>query len=354
MSAELFRLAGKSVFSPDFQGRLTAQVNVGSKLDGLTFIRASNGVHVPLLVIQHQINAIHVDLFDRQGTERLVTEEKRIFNAPRVSPDGKRLALAIIGDDGYLNVWIYDMEGDSFSRLTFGGQSNGRPIWTADGKLITFRSARGGIGNLYQKQADGSGPTERLTTSEYNQNPDSWSPDGSVLAFTEIHPKTEYDIWILSMDGDRKPELLISSPQRDCCARFSPDGKWLAYVSNETGRDHVYVTPYPEPTVKWLVSGEEGGGGPLWSPDGTEIFYRSGNQMMVVSVQTKPTFSSGKPRELFEGAYVTSTTLPGVSQYHDIHPAGQRLLMIKEDQSGGQINVVLYWFEKLKGLVPTE
>ena len=117
---------------------------------------------------------------------------------------------------------------------------------------------------------------------------------------------------------------------------------------------HVYVSPYPEPGVKWLVSGEEGGGRPIWSPDGTEIFYRSGNQVMVASVQTKPTFSAGTPRELFEGAYVTSVVLPGVPQYHDIHPDGQRFLMIKTDEGAGQINVVLNWFEDLKRLVPTE
>jgi len=292
---------------------------------------------------------------NRQGTEQLVTEEKRNFTVPRISPDGKRLALSIREDDGTRDVWIYDTERDSFSRLTFDGALYGPMIWTPDSKWITFGSPRDGpLGNLYRKLADGSGPAERLTTSQYNQNPDSWSPDGSVLVFRETSPNTERDVWILPMDGDRKPELLISSPLLDCCARFSPDGKWLAYVSNETGRHHVYVSPYPEANVKWLVSGEAGGGGPVWSPDGTEIFYRRGNQMMVVSVQTKPTFSAGKPRVLFEGAYVTSPALPGVSQYHDIHPDGQRFLMIKEDQSGGQINVVLNWFEELKRLVPTD
>ena len=293
---------------------------------------------------------------ERDGTERLVTEEKRNFTAPRVAPDGKRLALSILGDDGSRNVWIYDIEGDSFSRLTFQGQENGPMIWTPDGKWITFRSIKenAAAGDLYRKLADGSGPTERLTTNQYNQIPDSWAPDGSVLAFREQRPGTNRDIWILPMEGDRKPELLISSPLLDCCARFSPDGKWLAYVSNETGQHHVYVTPYPEPNVKWLVSGKEGGGGPVWSPDGTELFYRSWTKMMVVSVQTKPTFSSGRPRVLFEGAYVTSAALPGVSQYHDIHPDGQRFLMIKPDQESHQINVVLNWFEELKRLVPTD
>ena len=289
---------------------------------------------------------------DREGTERLVTEEKRDFTIPRISPDGKRLALSIVGDDAR-DVWIYNIERDSFSRLTFEGRQNGPLIWTRDGKWITFRSTRDGLG-LYQKLADGSGSAERLTNGGFNQVPTSWSPDGSVLAFHERRPETGHDIWILPMDGDRKPELFISSPNRDCCARFSPDGKWLAYVSNETGQHHVYVRPYPGPDGQWLVSGEAGGGEPVWSPDGAELFYRSADQMMVVSVQTKPTFNAGKPRLLFERAYVTNAVAPGLFQEYDISPDGQRFLMIKEaGQEATQINVVLNWFEELKRLVPT-
>ena len=156
------------------------------------------------------------------------------------------------------------------------------------------------------------------------------------------------------MEGDGEPQPLISSPNVECCPKFSPDGKWIAYVSDELGPDHVYVTPYPKPDVKWLVSEEEGGGEPVWSPDGTELFYRSGNRLMAVSAQTEPTFGAGKPEVLFEGSYVMSSDLPGY-QFYDISSDTQRFLMIKAvEGSTGQINVVLNWFEELKRLVRTD
>ncbi len=290
---------------------------------------------------------------DREGTERPVTSEKLDFTHPRVSPDGRQLAFAFYEDDQSRNIWIYDIERDSSRRLTFEGVDNSPLIWTPDSNWITFQSDRDGPNNLYQKPADGSGPAERLATSQNSKTPASWSPDGSVLAFHEQYPETGRDILLLPMEGDREPQLLISSRSNDCCARFSPDGQWLAYVSDETGQPHVYVSPYPEPNVKYLVSGQEGGGAPIWSPDGTELFYQIGAKMMVVSVETDPTFNTDRPRELFEGSYRISTTNPGFSQYYDISTDGQRFLMIKIEQQGeAQINVVLNWFEELKRLVP--
>ena len=152
------------------------------------------------------------------------------------------------------------------------------------------------------------------------------------------------------MDVDAKPRPLIASPNAEHSPSFSPDGQWLAYVSGESGRPHLFVTPYPELDVKWLVSGEQGGRVPSWSPDGTELFYHSGDKIMVVSIQTRPTFKAGKPRVLFEG-------FPLVGR--DISPDGQRFLMMKQggatgsDRKGSQINVVLNWSEELKRRVPT-
>ena len=149
-------------------------------------------------------------------------------------------------EDDERHAWIYDIERESFSRLTFEGLNNTPLIWTPDGNWITFRSNRDGTDNLYHKAADGSGPAERLTTNKNFKIPTSWSPDGKVLAFHEWGATAPRDIWLLPMEGERKPQLFISSPNYDCCARFSPDGQWLAYVSDEMGLKHVYVRPYPE------------------------------------------------------------------------------------------------------------
>jgi serine/threonine-protein kinase len=292
---------------------------------------------------------------DRKGTEELVTKEKRNYLMPRISPDETRVSVAIDEDDGSRNVWIYDFEHDLLNRFTFEGR-NSVPVWTPDGKWITFDSSRDGPRHLFRRLADGSGPAEPLITTNVNPAiPSSWSPDGSELAFYMVGPVGNRDIWILSMEGDQEPRILITSPNTNCCAVFSPDGKWLAYVSSEKGQLQVYVSPYPEVDVKYLVSGDQGGGEPVWASDGKELFYRSSNKMMVVTVETEPTFRVGKPEELFEGSFTVSAQNPGYLQYYDISPDGQRFLMIKQEQTAGaQINVVLNWFEELKRLVPTE
>ena len=175
----------------------------------------------------------------------------------------------------------------------------------------------------------------------------TWSPDGRVLAFSNSGD----DIGILPMDGEREPRLLFSSNYSQFSPSFSPDGRWIAYTSGETGRLRVYVRPYEKPAVAWLVSDEEEAVQPAWSPDGDELFFRrfQSGEMMAVSVRTEPSFESGNQRVLFGGPYAKGS--------YDVSPDGQRFLMIKQEEERNQtaeIHVVLNWFEELNRLVPTD
>jgi Tol biopolymer transport system component len=166
----------------------------------------------------------------------------------------------------------------------------------------------------------------------------AWSPDGQLLSFTETTPTTRADIGVLRL-SDRKAQPFLRTPFNERNSRFSPDGRWLAYTSDESGRDEIYVQPYPGPGGKWPISTEGATGDSRWSPNGRELFYPSGNRMMVVDVTTQPAFSAGKPRVLFE--------LPFRSLSYDVSPDGERFLMMKlvEQEQAAQppITVVLNW-----------
>ena len=288
---------------------------------------------------------------DRQGAVEPLAAHPRNYGSPRLSPDGQRLAVQI-GEGNNSDIWIYDIPRATLTRLTAEGYNSG-PLWTPDGKRVTFGSSTGGGPlNLFWKPADGSGTKEQLTESGRFQVPSSWSPDGQVLAFFERDPTAGWGIWVLPLkERSVRPFLQNKSGERG--AVFSPDGRWLAYISNESGRREVYVQAYPAPGRKWQIS-TEGGNAPVWARSGKELFYRNGNKMMAVEITTQPTFRAGTPTLLFEGQYVQSG--PGRADY-DITPDGRRFLMVKEDkprEGPRQINVVLNWFEELKRLVPIE
>jgi len=293
----------------------------------------------------------------RQGAVEPLGAPPHVYRHPRLSPDGEQIAVSIQEDS--TDIWVYDIARQTLTRLSFEG-ANQQPLWTPDGKRVTFRSNRAGPDNLFWKPADGSGEAERLTTSEFRQNPGSWSPDGQFLAFhqqpgVESSSSTGRDIWILPMEGERKPWPFLQTPFSEADPKFSPDGRWLAYVSDESGRREVYVQPFPGPGGKWQIS-TEGGTEAVWAGNG-ELFYRNenGDKMMVVDITTEPTFRAGNPRLLFEGFYQGG--IGGNRAFYDVTPDGQRFLMVKageQETEAMQINVVLNWFEELKRLVPTD
>lgn len=286
---------------------------------------------------------------DRQGNSEPVLEDKGRFFGPRISPDGRKLAMWMDGQ-----VWIYDFERGTLRPLTSEGQ-NFWPVWTPDGQRVAFPSIRAGSTdvNLFWKRVDGSAPSERLTQGQYVKQPLSWSPDGKILLFHQsLHPSTGWDIWALKLDDDRTSSPLLNSQFNERRPSLSPDGRWLAYESDESGRPEVYVTTFPNPGSRWLIS-SQGGTEPAWSRSRQELFYRNADKMMVVGYVTDPEFVSARPRLLFEGKY--SSTLYG--RNYDITDDGQRFVMVKsltQESSAAQINVVLNWFEELKGLFSSE
>ena len=290
---------------------------------------------------------------DRQGETQPVTDARRAFYLPRISPDGQRIAVGIYREANY-DIWVYDIARGTMTRLTTAPSDEEAAVWAPDGKRVAFTSNRDGPINLYWKAADGSGLAERLYESKDEPWPFSWSPDSRVLAFMRWRtPPRNYDIWMLPMEGEGGPEPFLATPFNECQAAFSPDGQWIAYVSDEVGRPEVYVRAYPGPGGKWPIS-TEGGIEPVWGPNAGELFYRSlHGKMMAVPVRLEPEFNAEKPKILFEDRF---ETVQSYVRNYDVSPDGKRFVMIQREHQSPptEIVVVLNWFEELKRLVPKE
>jgi eukaryotic-like serine/threonine-protein kinase len=341
---DLQQLTATGAAIPVVEGVLQSPINGDAQY---SFSSTGSLVYVSRGIQSAQSKLVWVS---RNGAEQPVAAPVHAYRSLRLSPDGRRAAVII--DEEETQIWLYDLSRETLTRFTFGGNYNSAPVWTPDGKRIAFMSNREGSQNVFWEPADSSGGPERLTTSEYTPVPMSWSPDGQLLAFSEINSATGYDIWVLRL-SERKAQVFLRTPFNESVPRFSHDGRWLAYVSDESGRYEIYVQPYPGPGGKWQIS-TEGGTEPVWNPNGRELFYRSGNKMIAVDITTQPGFAAGKPRVLFERQYVPT---PLTSPDYDVSPDGQRFLMLKSIESAGsaptQINVVLNWFEELKQKVPT-
>jgi serine/threonine-protein kinase len=285
---------------------------------------------------------------DRHGTAAPLTEEKRAFDLPRWAPDGRRVAVTI-PEGGKLGIWVHDLEDRSWKKLPFEA-SSGLPLWAPRGTSLTFVSPRAGGWNLFRFRLDHGGDPELLWTSEYPLSPSSWSADGRQLALTQVNPESRGDILILAAGENARPKPWKNTRHNEWGAVFSPGGRTIAYTSDQSGRDEVYVEPYAGAGESRRVS-TDGGYGAAWTQHGRELVYRSGDAVMALAITDHPGLSAGRPWKLFAGRYQgPSAGWPG----YDVTSDGRRFVMIrrKEEAEGPtQLYVVQGWFEELRRLV---
>jgi Tol biopolymer transport system component len=318
--------------------RVLENLAVGTTMDAPLAALSNAG---SLTYAQSDAGTTRLVLVSRQGVEQPITETPRRYQYPRLAPDGRRAAVAAAGD-----LWIQDIARATLTRLTSEQTvGNAFPVWTPDGTRVLFRTLTG----MYWTAADGTGHPEAIAGSLSGDLPCSVSRDGDTLAFMRQNAQTSRDIYVLSLRGQSRPRPVVSTFAFEGGPQFSPDGHWMAYASDESGQMQVYVRPFPGPDRRWPVS-TKGGTQPLWNRNGKEIFYRSGNKMMVVDVSGSgdPTFS--QPRQLFDQRYVFQNV--SLANY-DVSPDGQQFVMVKDETGSGRLNVVLNWAEELKRLVPT-
>ena len=285
---------------------------------------------------------------DHRGNEEFLDVPGGRYYSPRVSSDGTFVAVEVAG--AHTNgIWVGDLARGTLSRLTSETMAYGKPLWTPDGQQVVFR--RGGTQLFYRRSADGTGEAETLPLTD---QPVGWTPNGAFL-FETASPDGLRGIGVLPPEGE--PRLLFETQTRELVPALSPDGQWLAYVSEETGRPEVYIQRFPDLGERWAVS-TNGGLDPAWSPDGKSLYYlatgggEAPEEMVVVRIDSGPSLSVGVPEVLFKHTYLRRQL---VGRQYDVAPDGDRFLMVSRPADGSgrpQVNVVLNWFQDLTERVP--
>lgn len=332
LTGEPFRVAENVIVSSTGNARFTASTNDANGANGvLAFIQS------------REMDVAQLTWRDRSGKRLGGAGPAEPWTGFELSPDDRWVAL-IRNEPSRLNsLWLLDLAQGATTRfVTDTDSANFFPVWAPDSERLAFASARNSPPNLFLKRITGNAPEERLLETRFQTFPVSWSPDGKFLVFAMGDPQTRTDIWSLPLSGERKPQPLLRTKSDERGARVSPDGRWLAYVSDETGSAEVYVTQFPQPARSWRISGN-GGGSPCWRSDGRELFFLSGNKLMAVSVVNAGAaaeFRAGAPHPLFE--------IEGVN--YAPSRDGQRFLtsVVTERAPTPPISVALNWTADVK------
>jgi serine/threonine protein kinase len=320
--------------------------------DGLAVERFRAAVSVAAGAIAYRREGNHLRQlawFDRSGKRRgtIGDPDRNDLTSPRVSPEGRRVVVSR-KVHGNIDVWL--LEGAVASRFTFDAAADLYPLWSPDGTRIVFRSNRTGPFDLYQKSSSGGGVDERIVASNQHKAPTSWSADGRFLMYPSFDPTTSNDLWVVPMVGDRTPKIFLKTSFSEAFGVFSPDGRWVAYESNESGRTQVYVRPFVLPSSKsgaagqWQVSAS-GGMYPVWHPDGKELYYidSSGTMMAAPIMVTGSTLQPGTAVRLFPTRIVRGGGDTGQGRYFDVARDGRFLINTVVDDAAAPITLVMNW-----------
>jgi serine/threonine-protein kinase len=317
---------------------MVSAIERGRNGGGVYFAVSNTGVLVYASTgEQHQLVWV-----DRQGAEMPISTDRLAFRHPRLSPDGARVAVAINDETRRSDIWVYDAERRTKHRLTTE-HHNLRPVWTPDGARITFAGP-----GFSERSADGSGSITALAApSDVARYPSAWSPDGRNLLFHANDP-TGNRLSVLPRGGE--PHALPTGSSTSQSGQFSPDGRWIAYSSDESGRLEIYVAQFPDLGGKVAIS-TDGGDEPRWSGNGRELFFRQGDAVMAVSIDTAHGVRAGKAQRLFAGHYSGTGREVGF----DVSADGRRFVMVKSDEAStlGQLTLVQNWLTELRARVPS-